>query len=383
MSGNQHPDGTIKKTSFHGFGLFKDVSNYRKYTAGTVIFQPGDFSDMMYVVVEGELLFTLYGNEVDRMTAGDLFGEMGMVENRPRNGKVTAVTDCTLILIDRLRFATLVRQHPGFVTRVMTVISARLHRRTEGEVKRRALERELAIGRQMQLSLLPQRTPQIRGWQFATHYQSAWQVGGDFYDFITRDNDPSKLCLVIADVTGKGVPAALYMAVARTMVRAETQKDHAAAHVLQRVNELIISDNRSPLFLSAFYAVLDVKSGLLQYANAGHNSPFCLRQGTGEIEELTTPGYLLGAFSDVSFNEAETTLAVGDVLLLYTDGVSEARDADGRFFGDERLKTAVAHAAECSAEGIVAAIVAAVASFIGEMAQADDLTILVAKRVES
>ena len=281
MSGNQHPDGTIKKTSFHGFGLFKDVSNYRKYTAGTVIFQPGDFSDMMYVVVEGELLFTLYGNEVDRMTAGDLFGEMGMVENRPRNGKVTAVTDCTLILIDRLRFATLVRQHPGFVTRVMTVISARLHRRTEGEVKRRALERELAIGRQMQLSLLPQRTPQIRGWQFATHYQSAWQVGGDFYDFITRDNDPSKLCLVIADVTGKGVPAALYMAVARTMVRAETQKDHAAAHVLQRVNELIISDNRSPLFLSAFYAVLDVKSGLLQYANAGHNSPFCLRQANG------------------------------------------------------------------------------------------------------
>ena len=92
---------------------------------------------------------------------------------------------------------------------------------------------------------------------------------------------------------------------------------------------------------------------------------------------------MLGAFSDVSFNEAETTLAVGDVLLLYTDGVSEARDADGRFFGDERLKMAVAHAAECSAEGIVAAIVAAVASFIGEMAQADDLTILVAKRVES
>jgi serine phosphatase RsbU (regulator of sigma subunit) len=381
MSGNQQPDGSIKKTSFHGFGLFNDVSNHQKYAAGTVIFQPGDFSDMMYVVVAGELLFTLYGNEVDRMSAGDLFGEMGMVENRPRNGRVTAVTDCTLILIDRLRFATLVRQHPGFVTRVMTVISARLHRRTEGEVKRLALERELAIGRQMQLSLLPQHTPQIRGWEFATYYQSAWQVGGDFYDFIARDNDPDKLCLVIADVTGKGVPAALYMAVARTMMRAETQKDQSAARVLQRVNELIISDNRSPLFLSAFYAVLDVESGLLQYANAGHNAPLCLRQATGEIEELTTQGYLLGAFSHVSFNEAETTLAIGDVLLLYTDGVNEARDADGRFFGEERLKTAVTNAGDRHAEGIVEAIVTAVASFIGEMAQADDLTILVAKRV--
>jgi sigma-B regulation protein RsbU (phosphoserine phosphatase) len=285
-----------------------------------------------------------------------------------------------LITIDRLRFAALVRQHPGFATRVMTIMSARLRRRTEGEVMRRALERELAIGRKMQLLLLPQSTPQIPGWQFAAYYESAWQVGGDFYDFIRLEDDPHRLCLVIADVTGQGVPAALYMAVARTLIRAETGRGHSAANVLQRVNELILSDNRSPLFLSALYAVLDVNTGVLRYASAGHNPPFCLRRASGDVEELPAQGYLLGAFSDVSFSEEETVLAVGDALVLYTDGVSEARDAERRFFGEERLKTAVAAAGDCSAEEIVQAIVTAVDSFTASMAQADDLTVVVAKR---
>ena len=371
----------MKKTSMHGFGLFKDKSLHRDYAAGDIIFQAGDRSDKMYVVVDGELRFTLHGNEIDSFTLGDLFGEMGVVENRPRHGMVTAVTDCTLILIDRLRFAALIRQHPGFAPRVMSVTSARLHRRTEVELKKRALERELAIGRKMQLSLLPQTTPQIPGWQFATYYQSAWQVGGDFYDFIRREDDPNKLCLVIADVTGKGVPAALYMAVARTLIRAETSKSHSSAHVLQRVNELIISDNRSPLFLSALYAILDVETGDLHYTSAGHDPPLCLRHARGTVEELPAQGYLLGAFRDVSFSEQETRLAIGDALLLYTDGVSEARDAEGGFFGEERLKAAVAAAGDCSAEEIVAGVVTAVADFTGSVAQADDLTILVAKRV--
>ena len=216
----------MKRVSLHGFGLFSDVENRQTFAAGEVVFHAGDYADRMYVVVEGELLLTLHGSEIDRLTTGDIFGEMGMVENRPRNGTVTAVTECTLIPIDRLRFAALVRQHPGFATRVMTVISARLRLRTESEVNLQALARELAIGRKMQLALLPNLMPQITGWEFATHYQSAWQVGGDFYDFIRLDDDAKKLGLVIADVTGKGVPAALMMAVARTLIRAESGKRH-------------------------------------------------------------------------------------------------------------------------------------------------------------
>lgn len=365
----------------HGFGLFKDTSQHRHYTADEIIFQAGDRSDTMYVVVDGELRFTLHGNEVDTFTIGDLFGEMGMVENRPRNGMVTAVTDCTLILIDRLRFAALIRQHPGFAPRVMSVTSARLNRRTEVELKKRALERELAIGRKMQLSLLPQSTPQIPGWQFASHYQSAWQVGGDFYDFIQREDTPTKLSLVIADVTGKGVPAALYMAVARTLMRAETGKTNSSAQVLQRVNQLIIDDNQSPLFLSALYAILDVETGDLHYASAGHDPPLCLRQASGNVEALPAKGFLLGAFRDVACNEEKSALAVGDVLVLYTDGVTEARDKAGGFFGEDRLKAALVAVGDKCAEEIVAGVITAVSDFTGSATQADDLTLLVAKRI--
>lgn len=371
----------MKKISMHGFGLFKDTSLHRHYAAGEIIFQAGDESDKMYVVVEGELRFMLHGNEVDVLTAGDLFGEMGVVENRLRNGSVTAVTDCTLILIDRPLFAALIHQYPDFAPRVMSVTSARLSRRTEVELKKRALEHELDVGRRMQLSLLPQTTPTIPGWQFASYYQPAWQVGGDFYDFIHHENNPSKLSLVIADVTGKGVPAALYMAVARTLIRAETGKTNSAVQVLQRVNELIINDNQSPLFLSAFYAILDVETGKLLYASAGHDPPLCLRQATSLVEALPTRGFLLGAFYDLACHEETSTLAVGDVLLLYTDGVTEARDEAGGFFGEERLKVALKTVGKESAEDIVDGIVTAVSQFIGSRDQADDLTILVAKRV--
>jgi sigma-B regulation protein RsbU (phosphoserine phosphatase) len=302
------------------------------------------------------------------------------VENRPRNSTVTAVTDSILIPIDRRRFAALVRQHPGFATRVMAIISSRLARRTEAEVKRRALKRELAIGHKMQLSLLPQSTPQIPGWQFATYYQTAWQVGGDFYDFITLEDNAAEICLVIADVSGKGVPAALYMAVARTLIRAESNKGESPAQVLEQVNEHILGDTRSPLFLSALYAILNVETGLLRYASAGHSAPLCRRQRSGAVEELPASGYLLGAFADASFSEEETVLNEGDALVLYTDGVTEARNVEGRFFGEERLKSAVAAAGDCSAEELVQSIVSAVNSFSGTMQQTDDQTILVAKR---
>jgi sigma-B regulation protein RsbU (phosphoserine phosphatase) len=262
----------------------------------------------------------------------------------------------------------------------MTVISARLRRRTESEVNRQALQRELAIGRKMQLSLLPLHVPDIPGWQFATHYQSAWQVGGDFYDFIRLDEEGQKMGLVIADVTGKGVPAALIMAMSRTLFRAESDKGQSAASIMQRVNEHILSDSRAPLFLSALYAILDLHLGSLCYSSAGHNPPLCLRAAEGLVEELPAPGYLLGAFRGVSFTQQQITLAEGDALILYTDGVSEARNAERQFLGEERLQKAILSAANGSAEEIKSAILSAVADFTGPVPQADDLTLLVAKR---
>jgi len=247
-------------------------------------------------------------------------------------------------------------------------------------VARQIFERELDIGRKMQLALLPENPPDIPGWTFASYYEAARQVGGDFFDFIQPDDDPGRLRLVIADVTGKGVPAALFMAVARTMIRAETELGRSPAEVLGRVNRMILCDERSPLFLSALYAELDLASGRLRYASAGHDAPLCLRRATGRVEELAAAGYLLGAFSDATFEEGETVLGEGDALVLYTDGISEARDAQRRFFGQERLETTIFATGVCEARSMVEGIVGAVREFAGDVDQEDDLTLLVVKR---
>ena len=152
---------------------------------------------------------------------------------------------------------------------------------------------------------------------------------------------------------------------------------------MRRVNELILSDNRSPLFLSALYCILDAETGALRYASAGHSPPLCRRRESGLVEELPVAGFLLGAFGGAEFGEQATVMAPGDALVLFTDGVDEARNAEGDFFGEQRLLAAVAAAGDCSAEEIAAAIVSAVDDFTGSVAQADDLTLVVAKRQPS
>ncbi|MCP4516289.1 MAG: SpoIIE family protein phosphatase, partial [Delftia sp.] len=177
------------------------------------------------------------------------------------------------------------------------------------QVERQRLEEELAIGRQIQLSLLPEACPVIPGWEFAAVYQAARQVGGDLYDFFTLPDQPLQLGMVIADVTGKGVPAALFMAFGRTVIRMESRTGRNPAAVLEQVNRLILQDGRSRLFLTAFYATLDTHSGRLLYANGGHNWPLWLQSATGECQKLKSRSFLLGAFEDIELEERQIDVA--------------------------------------------------------------------------
>ncbi len=255
--------------------------------------------------------------------------------------------------------------------------TARLH---QEEVKRQRLEEELAIGHQIQLSLLPQSCPAIPGWEFATAYRPARQVGGDLYDFVQMPKAPGHLGLVIADVAGKGIPAALFMAFCRTVLRSESVIGHHPAWTLRRVNRHIVERNRSGLLLTAFCATLDTGTGHLVYASGGHNWPLWLRADSGETRWLTARGFLLGAFADLELEEGAIDVAPGDVLVLYTDGVTEARSPGGDLFDEERLLAAVEAQAGASAQQIVDAIVARVDAFADDRPQADDLTLFVVKR---
>jgi sigma-B regulation protein RsbU (phosphoserine phosphatase) len=251
----------------------------------------------------------------------------------------------------------------------------------ETEARMHDLERELAIGRQIQLSLLPSRAPVVQGWEFTTFYAAAKEVGGDFYDFFELPGQPGKLGMIIADVTGKGVPAALFMARTSTILRSTSLRVGSPANALRTANTLILADGQTELLLTAFYAVLDTHTGQLWYANAGHDRPLWLQSPTGAVRTLASLSMILGAVEDMDVEEREIEVQPGDILIFYTDGVSEAMDANQQPFGLERLGRVIAANRGASSHQMLDAIVGAVREFTGGIPQSDDLTLLAVRRL--
>jgi serine phosphatase RsbU (regulator of sigma subunit) len=360
--------------------LLSYSDDHQLLPAGQVIFKEGDPGREMFVVLEGEISVTVDGREIDHLSAGSILGEMALVDERPRSATAAAATDCRLLVLDQERFTRLIQKSPDFAVRVMRIMSSRLRRLMEVEVTRQRMEEELRIGRRIQLSLLPERLPEIEGWEFAALYRSARQVGGDLYDFFATPEEPERLHIVIADVTGKGVPAALFMAAGRMALRTEMANGRSPAQALQQVNQLVSLDSRHRLFLSAFQASLETKSGRLTYSNAGHDWPLWWRVQGGALQPLTSRGLVLGVFKEIQLEEQAVDIAPGDCLILYTDGVTEARNAEGDFYGEERLTAAIDTSSCVSAETIHQAIVHSLEEFTGDFPLADDLTLVVIRR---
>jgi len=220
--------------------------------------------------------------------------------------------------------------------------------------------------------------PTLGGWQINPFYQPAREVGGDFYDFLELPS--GRLCIVVGDATGKGVPAALVMASARSMLRAVAQASESPGDVLSRVNDALVTDIPANMFVTCFYAILDPKSGSLTYANAGHDLPYLHRNG--EAEELRARGMPLGLMPGMSYEEKEDSLEVGDNALLYSDGLVEAHDPKGEMFGFPRLRALVAEHAEERSLGNF--LLEELYSFVGEdWEQEDDITLLTLRRSSS
>ena len=280
-----------------------------------------------------------------------------------------------LLTGDEVRFLRLMANQVA-----IAIEQARLHRE---EIERQRLEQELAVGQQIQLSMLPQASPVVPGWEFASFYQAARQVGGDFYDFFELPGEPERLGIVIADVADKGVPAALFMALSRATIRAAALEGRSPSTTLRQANELLLKDSRDSLFVTAFYAVLDIHNGWLTYANAGHNRTMWLHAGTGEVGDLYARGIALSVLENIELEEREIEVAPGDTLVFYTDGVTEAIDVAGQPFGEERLRSVVAAAPDANADAVVSAVVDAVRAFAGAASQSDDIALFVVKRTRS
>jgi len=247
------------------------------------------------------------------------------------------------IVIDRVVEGKIVEE------RVVSDSSPWWQRRMEQErIERERIEQELRVATRIQHASLPKEVPELEGWQISPLYQPAREVGGDFYDF--HPLSEGRLGLVVGDATGKGVPAALVMASARSMLRAVARtSEYSPGDVLGRVNDTLVTDMPPNMFVTCFYAILEPKSGNLSYANAGHDLPYLQRRG--EAEELRARGMPLGLMPAMSYEEKETLLQAGEAALLYSDGLVEAHDPKGEMFGFPRLRELVAQHGEEAALG--------------------------------
>ena len=252
-------------------------------------------------------------------------------------------------------------------------------------VERERLEREMQLARDIQRAFLPHELPQLPGWDVQVRWRTARQVGGDFYDLFTLPD--GRQGMVIADVADKGMPAALFMTLVRTLVRATVQGIDSPAQVLERVNDILVPDAPQGMFVTLVYLTLSLESGEVVYANAGHNLPIVLRGETCALESLQKGGMALGVMEGNHFQEFSLRLRPGDFLVLYTDGVTEAFDAGGDLYGEERLHNTLRQAAQgavercqpanLSAQELLDTIEQSVVTFMGDEPLSDDLTLLV------
>jgi phosphoserine phosphatase RsbU/P len=254
---------------------------------------------------------------------------------------------------------------------------ANLKAEKAAESAKHVIEGELKAAREIQMGILPKifpAFPQRSEFDLYAVIEPAKEVGGDFYDFFFVDKDV--LCFIVGDVSGKGVPASLFMAVTKTLIKARALTDVSPDAVLAAVNDELSRDNPSAMFATVFCGTLDTQTGAVVYANGGHNPPYIVGTDGGVRALATEPGPIVGALDGVVYRCGETRLYPGDAIFLYTDGVSEAMDKSQSFFSTGRLETNLAAVCALPVAGAVEDIMKRVAAFCDGAEQSDDITMM-------
>jgi sigma-B regulation protein RsbU (phosphoserine phosphatase) len=290
---------------------------------------------------------------------GDMIGLLNAFNKRSREGFSEA---------DRRLLAIIATQS------AQVIENARLYEEEQALLR---MQEEMRLAHKIQAGLLPHEAPKIPGYDIAGKSIPATLVGGDYFDFIEIGDDKWGICL--GDVSGKGMPAALLMAHLQATLRSQILQGLSAGECLARSNNLILRSTDPDRFATLFYGVLDTAKHTLCYSNAGHNPPFLVRSGNEPVR-LETGGTVLGSFETCSYMEASAVLRPGDVILIYSDGISEAADESGVQFGEERIAALVTANPDDSSEDLLVRIIEAAQNHSRVTSPADDMTVVVVKR---
>jgi serine phosphatase RsbU (regulator of sigma subunit) len=396
---------------------------FASYAAGDALMRQGEPGDFACLILEGEVdvCIEIPAGSVHLATLGRhrMVGELGAVADMPRTATVLARTPVGALTIERASLMSLAAEFPVIAFTIIAELGRRLSlmnrplayltyaaealARDEydeamlaeltkergqvanfarafahmaGEIRQKRQRRqEMQAAAEIQQSILPRplaREGALAAVDLYAEMRPARDIGGDFYDYFTLPD--GRLALTIADVSGKGIPAALFMAISRTVLRSIAGHGGMAARMTE-ANRLLAADNEASMFVTMFHAVLDVPSGRLRYCNAGHNPPYLLR-ATGGSETLKGTGCPFGISAEFAHAIDETVMRPGDTLFLYTDGITEAFDAAGEAYGTGRLESALAIARGFGAKEMIARILADTARFAAGTEQSDDITAL-------
>lgn len=267
------------------------------------------------------------------------------------------------------------------VTIICSTLADRTRKLLERQIKdsadKQQIASELSVATHIQTSMLPRIFPAFPAQKEFDIYamtNPAKEVGGDFYDFFLVDDD--HLAVVVADVSGKGIPAALFMVIAKTLIKDHAQRGTSPDVVFTEVNRLLCEANDEGMFVTAWLGVLELSTGHLSYVNAGHNPPLLRRAGGGYDYLRTRSGFVLAGVEETRYRSCSLELAPGDALFLYTDGVTEATDAEKQLYGEERLAAALNSHKDYAPKELLSAVRDDVEAFVGQAPQFDDITVL-------
>lgn len=257
----------------------------------------------------------------------------------------------------------------------ISVENARLYAR---EMERQLINQELETARRIQKSFLPDLLPNHADWDINSYWNPMREVAGDFYDFYTLPD--GRLAVLVADVSGKGIPAALFMALSVTVLRFAMSLGLSPSEMMNRANQVMLENQKSKMFTTAFVAYIDLESGKVEFASAGHNPPIIYRHATGQFEYLEVPGVAMGVFKAAQYQRQTAELHPGDILCLYTDGITEAMDEAEEEFGEDRMADVIQAYSAYTAHEIIDAIMMAAHQFAAENKAFDDETLIIVKR---
>ncbi len=372
----------------------------------TVLFQEGDVGDRFYIIIQGQIeVIKALGTPEERFIGlrgpGEFVGELSLINRAGlRTASVRSLGPAHLWEMSHGEFDDLLHRQPSMAFELINVLSERLttaHDSTIQDLQKKnlelteayeelkaaqaqiiekeRLEKELQVAFEIQTSILPQTLPDLAGYDFGALMFPARAVGGDFYDIIPLSSD--KMGIIIGDVADKGVPSAIFMAQTHALLYAMATRDASPAWVLQRVNQLLIKMGESSLFVTVLYGILDRRTNLFSYARAGHELPIVVSaNGKAEIAPYNQ-GQLMGVLDNPILDEQTVSIPSGGVIVLYTDGVIDARHSNGVSFGMERLIKELELPRDGSAQDQCDRLWQVVSNFQSKDAQEDDVTLVI------